>query len=105
MSKLAPGFQTNVGKVRVTPAIRARLDRGENVSPAEIAEASAKADLEAVSTKAQPKPVREFIEVNESQGTSGYTTLSRDNKSGNVDTEWLPDSITQTKKRSKGKRK
>ncbi|KAG6899686.1 hypothetical protein C0993_007947 [Termitomyces sp. T159_Od127] len=41
MAFTAPGFQTNVRKVRITPEIAARLRRGEEVSPEEIARAAA----------------------------------------------------------------
>ncbi|KAG5635564.1 hypothetical protein H0H81_010768, partial [Sphagnurus paluster] len=42
----APGFQTSVRRVRITPEIAARIKRGEEVSPEEIARASAAADAE-----------------------------------------------------------
>ncbi|KAF9014361.1 hypothetical protein BDZ89DRAFT_1142397 [Hymenopellis radicata] len=37
IGKGAPGFQTGVRRVRVTPEIAARIQRGEEVSPEEIA--------------------------------------------------------------------
>jgi hypothetical protein len=40
----AKGFQTSVGKVRITPEIAERIQRGEDVSPAEIEAASKKMD-------------------------------------------------------------
>jgi hypothetical protein len=39
----APGFQTSVRRIAVTPDIAARLRRGEEVSPEEIAAAQAAA--------------------------------------------------------------
>ena len=86
----APGFQTNVRQIRVTPEIAARLRRGEQVSPEEIAEASVRADQEA-SQKANIESVGK-----EESAPSGVSDAN----------EWLPDSITSgPKKRGKGKRK
>jgi hypothetical protein len=44
LTKTAPGFQTNVRQLRVTPDIAARLRRGEDVTPEEIAAAARAAD-------------------------------------------------------------
>ncbi|KAJ7270407.1 hypothetical protein C8J57DRAFT_1012579, partial [Mycena rebaudengoi] len=44
--KGAPGFQTNVRKIRVPPELMARIRGGEDVSPHEIAAASARMDAE-----------------------------------------------------------
>jgi len=104
---LAPGFQTNVRRIRVTPAIAARIRRGEQVSPEEIEAASKKADEEDVTSKSS------------GNGGSGVNTLptriieERDDrnvtdqkkKDDPVDNEWLPDSITGPKKRGKGKKR
>lgn len=46
----APGFQTSVRQISVTPEIAARLRRGEHVSPEEIAAAQAPAAMADAST-------------------------------------------------------
>jgi hypothetical protein len=81
----APGFQTSVRQIRVTPEIAARLRRGEQVSPEEIAEASARADKE----KREP-----VIEINEEKSSQSEPV-----------NEWLPDSITNPQKRGKAKKR
>ncbi|KAJ7164561.1 hypothetical protein C8R43DRAFT_878818 [Mycena crocata] len=93
IGKGAPGFQTNVRKVRVSPEIMARIRRGEDVSPDEIAAASARMEAEErngpaaspppLSKKAEPKVEAPSEPVN----------------------EWLPEGISAPKKRSKGKKK
>ncbi|KAH8825303.1 hypothetical protein DL96DRAFT_175935 [Flagelloscypha sp. PMI_526] len=107
IGKGAKGFQTNVRQVRITPEIRARIERGENVSAEEIAAAAEKAAKEPKQSM-PAMPFRDIVEVNESQGTGGYSSL-KDTKPSttttNVDNEWLPDSISQPKKRTKGKKK
>ncbi|KAG5351627.1 hypothetical protein C0989_005550 [Termitomyces sp. Mn162] len=96
MPLTAPGFQTNVRKVRITPEIAARLQRGENVSPQEIARATAEAD----EGKQEPynplagRGIVEEVQLGEKQKESA----------GQVN-EWLPESITNPKKRSKGKKR
>ncbi|KIK65726.1 hypothetical protein GYMLUDRAFT_39236 [Collybiopsis luxurians FD-317 M1] len=95
IGKGAPGFQTNVRRIRVTPEIAARIRRGEEVTPEEIAAAAAKA------------------EDNERNGVSSSPPLetSRESPSSQASTpsepvnEWLPSSINTPKKRAKGKRK
>jgi len=91
IGKGAPGFQTNVRRIRVTPEIAARLRRGEEVSPEEIAEASARAEAEEQTGSS-------------SLSTSQATPSSKEPPLEPVN-EWLPDTITNPKKRSKGKRK
>ncbi|KAF9041273.1 hypothetical protein BJ165DRAFT_1530016 [Panaeolus papilionaceus] len=44
IGKGAPGFQTNVKRIAITPEIAARLKRGERVSPEEIEKASREAE-------------------------------------------------------------
>jgi hypothetical protein len=79
----------------VTPEIAARLRRGEEVSPEEIAAASAQAEDTAEQTSAK----------------TSTTHLSREEKqllpeeSQRPDNEWLPESITAPKKRAKGKKR
>lgn len=88
---VAPGFQTNVRRIRVTPEIAARLRRGEEVSPDEIAAASAKAEADerngTVSSFSPPEP--------QTQEPTASEPIN----------EWLPPSLNTPKKRAKGKRK
>lgn len=107
---LAPGFQTNVRRIRVTPEIAARIRRGEQVSPEEIEAASRKADEEEATSK---------LSGNGTSSSNGVNTLpmriieERDDrnvtdqkkKDDPMDNEWLPDSIAGPKKRGKGKKK
>lgn len=94
---VAPGFQTNVKRIRITPDIAARIRRGEDVSPEEIAEAAARAEA-----------------MHRRDQDSGSSILDRpllvervekpaesDRESAN---EWLPESITKPKKRGKARR-
>ncbi|KAJ4496354.1 hypothetical protein C8J55DRAFT_413152, partial [Lentinula edodes] len=89
IGKGAPGFQTNVRRIRVTPEIAARIRRGEEVSPDEIAAASAKAGAGNVTSAVSSSP------KTEAQTTSSVEPVN----------EWLPQSIITPKKRAKGKRK
>ncbi|KAJ6620789.1 hypothetical protein B0H10DRAFT_2020621 [Mycena sp. CBHHK59/15] len=99
IGKGAPGFQTNVRKIRVPPELMARIRRGEDVSPDEIAAASARMEAEekegpviAPETPLQIKK-REIKEI------------ERETPSEPVN-EWLPEGIVATpKKRAKGKKK
>ncbi|TFK69552.1 hypothetical protein BDN72DRAFT_840281 [Pluteus cervinus] len=109
IGKGAPGFQTNVSKIRVTPEIAERLRRGEKVSPEEIAASAAKAES---APPPPPLPRGVFEEINETNGNmNGYTSRDRNNpitpskSQSNVDTEWLPESITNPRKRGKAKKK
>ncbi|KDR72542.1 hypothetical protein GALMADRAFT_213093 [Galerina marginata CBS 339.88] len=114
IGKGAPGFQTNVGRVRVTPEIAARIRRGEDVSPAEIEAASRAADEK----EAREKPSLPSMNAASSPGAhigglprgvieerddrhlvSGDS--AKEDESAN---EWLPDSITKPTKRKKGRR-
>ncbi|KAK0437137.1 uncharacterized protein EV420DRAFT_1588943 [Desarmillaria tabescens] len=88
IGKGAPGFQTGVRRVRVTPDIAARIQRGEEVSPEEIAASIARAEREAEngppSSAAPTKPTSPPAEpVN----------------------EWLPESLSAPKKQAKRRRK
>jgi len=96
----APGFQTSVRKVRVTPEIAARIRRGEEVSPDEIAKAAAEME-------AREETERNGTTATVSEDSSPSTSSSRTaTPAAPVTTnEWLPDSITNPKKRAKGKRK
>ncbi|KAJ6584800.1 hypothetical protein B0H19DRAFT_927219, partial [Mycena capillaripes] len=100
IGKGAPGFQTNVRKIRVPPELMARIRRGEDVSPDEIAAASARMEAEeregsapepSPSKKSETKPKPVLKEVNEVPSEPAN--------------EWLPEGITAPKKRSKGKKK
>ncbi|KAG6849922.1 hypothetical protein H0H93_003633 [Arthromyces matolae] len=98
IGKGAPGFQTNVRQVRVTPEIAARIRRGEDVSPEEIARAAASESI--ANNESQPyNPLAGRGVVEEVQ--LGQTIAS----STTTDNEWLPESITSPKKRGKGKKR
>lgn len=88
----APGFQTNVRKVRITPEIAARIRRGEDVSPEEITAAIAKAEREESqeTSSSPPPPTHRAPLIEKTEPTVN---------------EWIPDSITTPKKRAKGKKK
>ncbi|KAF5367784.1 hypothetical protein D9615_010495 [Tricholomella constricta] len=92
----APGFQTNVRRVRVTPEIAARIRRGEDVSPEEIAKAAAEAQVK----EAHDPPAQR----NSLAGRGVVEERQLEQESG-PDTEWLPESITAPKKRAKGKKR
>ncbi|PBK97992.1 hypothetical protein ARMGADRAFT_1009902, partial [Armillaria gallica] len=88
IGKGAPGFQTGVRRVRVTPDIAARIQRGEEVSPEEIAESIAHAERE---------------EKNGPPST-GAPTKTRSPPPEPVN-EWLPESLSSPKKQGKRRRK
>lgn len=89
----APGFQTSVRRIRVTPEIAARIRRGEEVSPEEIARASAQAEEDVKKgATSEARPVTR-LDLEETQASQAPVN------------EWLPDSLTMPKKRGKGKRK
>ena len=105
----APGFQTNVRRIRVTPEIAARIQRGEQVSAEEIEAASKKANEEEATPKSPSKdtssngvhtlPTR-IIEERDDRNIT-----SQKKKDDPVENEWLPDSVTGPKKRGKGKKR
>ncbi|KAF5347018.1 hypothetical protein D9756_004546 [Leucocoprinus leucothites] len=95
IGKGAKGFQTNVKQLRVTPEIAERLRRGEYVSSEEIAEAVVQAEEEA---KKRPPP-QGVIEV----GFGPRETASQPKEEPT--NEWLPESVTNPKKRGKVKRR
>ncbi|KAJ7134506.1 hypothetical protein C8R44DRAFT_870133 [Mycena epipterygia] len=98
IGKGAPGFQTNVRKIRVPPELMARIRRGEDVSPDEIAAASARMDAEEREGSTTPAPLPQ------SKKTEEPKPVAKDTPSEPVN-EWLPEGITAPKKRSKGKKK
>ena len=107
---LAPGFQTNVRRIRVTPEIAARIQRGEQVSPEEIEAASEKANEEEATSKSPSKETYSNAGVNtlpmriiEERDDRDITSQKR--KEDPVENEWLPDSVTGPKKRGKGKKR
>ncbi|KAF9265329.1 hypothetical protein L218DRAFT_860551, partial [Marasmius fiardii PR-910] len=91
IGKGAPGFQTNVRRIRVTPEIAARIKRGEEVSPEEIAAASALAEQQ----ENQSDPPKQ---------DSPKPTIQEPAASSSAN-EWLPESVTTPKKRGKGRKK
>ncbi|KXN88541.1 hypothetical protein AN958_07177 [Leucoagaricus sp. SymC.cos] len=98
IGKGAPGFQTNVKQLRVTPEIAERLKRGEYVSSQEIAEAVARAEEEA---KKQP-PLQGVIEI-DLRPQASSSQQSKGQEAGT--NEWLPENLTNPKRRAKGKRR
>ncbi|KAF6747907.1 hypothetical protein DFP72DRAFT_1074780 [Ephemerocybe angulata] len=99
IGKGAPGFQTGVRRIRVTPEIAARIRRGEDVSPEEIAASAAKMEEMERSGKTPVVPVEDekpFIR----QATPPPTQAPSEPTN-----EWLPDSVTNPSKRKKGKRR
>ncbi|KAF8799700.1 hypothetical protein BYT27DRAFT_7149377 [Phlegmacium glaucopus] len=110
IGKGAPGFQTNVRRIRVTPEIAARIRRGEQVSPEEIEAASKKADEEEATLKLSCNGIPSGAGVNtlptriiEERDDRNVTSQTK--KDGPVENEWLPDSVTGPKKRGKGKKR
>jgi len=83
----APGFQTGVRKLAVTPEIAARLRAGEQVSPEEIAAATAAAQAKQEEAERKAKSQPEEDDEN----------------------EWLPDELKRANKGSvrgrKGKKR
>ncbi|KAG7088739.1 hypothetical protein E1B28_012707 [Marasmius oreades] len=92
IGKGAPGFQTNVRRVRITPEIAARIRRGEEVSPDEIAAASALAGQQEIQSDG---PRQESIKPTIQESVSISTPAN----------EWLPEAVTTPKKRGKGRKK
>ncbi|KAJ7579254.1 hypothetical protein C8J56DRAFT_965235 [Mycena floridula] len=91
IGKGAPGFQTNVRKLRVTPEIAARLRRGEQVSPEEIAAAAREAEL----NPPEPLPPRQpLVEI-----------VEKPRESSPPVNEWLPENLTSGSKKRSKKRK
>jgi hypothetical protein len=87
----APGFQTGVKRIRVTPEIAARIRRGEEVSPEEIARAAAEAEM----GEARRVPDDTPVPRNETKSETKSEAVN----------EWLPENVTTPKKKGKGKRR
>lgn len=85
-------------KLQVTPEIAERLRRGEYVSAEEIEAAVARAEEEA-----KKKPPQGVVEVG--FGPREETQLASQAEHRNPANEWLPENLTNPKKRGKGKRK
>ncbi|KAJ8080946.1 hypothetical protein PM082_017781 [Marasmius tenuissimus] len=97
IGKGAPGFQTNVRRVRVTPEIAARIRRGEEVSPEEIAAASALAEQQEREQENRPSTPR-------SDPPTPAKHVQETSMSSSAN-EWLPENVTAPKRRGKGKKK
>lgn len=101
---LAPGFQTSVKRIRITPEIAARIRRGEEVSPEEIEAASRKADLELEKEPGKPSG---STSISSNSGLGRGAIEERDDRhliSGSEReevNEWLPESITKPSKRKR----
>ncbi|KAF8208763.1 hypothetical protein K438DRAFT_1573587 [Mycena galopus ATCC 62051] len=95
IGKGAPGFQTGVRKIRVPPELMARIRAGEDVSPDEIAAASARMEAEERGETVEPVP-----KAKKAKPKAVVEEVPSDPAN-----EWLPEGLTAPKKRSKGKRK
>ncbi|KIJ50418.1 hypothetical protein M422DRAFT_245683 [Sphaerobolus stellatus SS14] len=84
IGKGAPGFQTGVRRLAVTPEIAARLRAGEQVTPAEI---------EAAVAAAQTKK-----DADEKKNKQPASLEVED------DNEWLPDELKRSKQGVKGRK-
>ncbi|KAJ3502087.1 hypothetical protein NLJ89_g9046 [Agrocybe chaxingu] len=118
IGKGAPGFQTGIRRVRVTPEIAARIRRGEDVSPEEIEAASRKADQEeeaqrqsgssssanANTSGGMPRGVIEERDDRHLLNAGGSRPTEATKVEETEVNEWLPESITKPTKRKKGRR-
>lgn len=95
----AAGFQTGVRRVRVTPEIAARIRRGEEVSPDEIAAAAAKME-EMERTGKTPAPI-----VEDEKPFPRESAAPKTQESVEPANEWLSETVTNPTKRKKGKRR
>ncbi|KAF8513621.1 hypothetical protein JB92DRAFT_2922712 [Gautieria morchelliformis] len=103
----APGFQTGVRRIAVTPGIAARLRAGEQVSPEEIAAAQAQAaTVSASGAGAAAEAGAALPSGSEAQGKKARKAASINDSEAN---EWLPEELRRAGKgeaRSrKGKKK
>ncbi|KAJ7707133.1 hypothetical protein B0H16DRAFT_1824437 [Mycena metata] len=109
IGKGAPGFQTNVRKVRIPPDLMRRIRAGEDVSPDEIAAASARMEREEReqgSSEPQRTAREERRDIIERDDRPKTNPVAQDSPaSADPVNEWLPEGITAPKKRSKGKKK
>ncbi|KAF7346144.1 hypothetical protein MSAN_01841200 [Mycena sanguinolenta] len=99
IGKGAPGFQTSVRKIRVPPELMARIRAGEDVSPDEIAAASARMEAEERG-ESVPEPTKSKKTESKTKSKAVVNDVPSDPAN-----EWLPEGITAPKKRAKGKKK
>ncbi|KAJ6508976.1 hypothetical protein C8R45DRAFT_969469 [Mycena sanguinolenta] len=99
IGKGAPGFQTSVRKIRVPPELMARIRAGEDVSPDEIAAASARMEAEERG-ESVPEPISKGKKTESKTKPKAVVDVPSDSAN-----EWLPEGITAPKKRAKGKKK
>jgi len=97
LEKAHQAFKRTSRKIRVTPDIAARIRRGEEVSPEEIAEAAARAEKmhlnqDTSSSILDRPPLVERVEK------------PADSDKDSSANEWLPESVTKPKKRGKARR-
>ncbi|CAE6503336.1 unnamed protein product [Rhizoctonia solani] len=110
--KGAPGFQTSVKKVVITPELAERLRRGEEVTPEEIAAAQAEAEKNPTVTLRR----RDIIERDDRVQTTDDSDREPDTRGGkkarraveSAENEWIPESHVKTRPRGgtpRGKRR
>ena len=85
MTLTAPGFQTNVRRVRITPEIATRIRRGEEVTPEEISGASRRAEVE---SSGERIPIMDDIEEKDDR------LVVQEGEETEAVNEWLPESVT-----------
>jgi len=103
----APGFQTSVKRIRVTPEIAARIRRGEEVSPEEIEAASRKAEEEEEESSAvgvSPAAALGRGVMEERDDRYLIASERRGEERKEEVNEWLPESVTKPARRKKGRR-
>lgn len=85
-------------RIRVTPEIAARIRRGEDVSPDEIARASAEMD---------ERERRGAVEETTPTPSAKQEKKARQAEAAPEEpvNEWLPEAVTGPKKRAKGKKR
>jgi len=96
----APGFQTSVKKLRVTPEIAARIRRGEVVSPEEIDAAARKADLKSAAEGSGGS----LAGVRVIEERDDRHLINAGNKEEEAVNEWLPESVSKPSRRKKGRK-
>ncbi|CAE6485172.1 hypothetical protein AG1IA_08593 [Rhizoctonia solani AG-1 IA] len=102
--KGAPGFQTSVRKVAITPELAERLRRGEEVTPEEIAAAQAEAERNPTVTLRR----RDIVERDDRVQTTDDSDREPDTRGGKKarravesgGNEWVPEGHLKPKGRS-----
>lgn len=97
----APGFQTSVKKLRVTPEIAARIRRGEKVSPEEIDAAARKANLKSAAEEGSGGGLGGLRVIEERDDRH---LINAEKKEEEVVDEWLPESVSKPRKRKRGRK-